>query len=156
MLSEKPEMRGDWKELLYQVLYTVAHLPNCVNSHIVTFGNSTLGNSMVVFGTLQLYVRTAHNSRLVFVPFQRLMKTSWWKFVLTVIAVTCPATNTPVLWQVDTDGSSNCTQRQEKAHMLTTRTTTANKEYYKQLSNMPSSAVAAGNVTQCKSPGVFR
>jgi len=40
--------------------------------------------------------------------------------------------------------------------MLVMHATTTNKEYYEQLSEMPSAAVAAGNVTECRSPAVYR
>ena len=47
-------------------------------------------------------------------------------------------------------------ERVETGRLLTTHATTPTKTYYEKLSDMPSAAVAAGNVTQCKSPGVYR
>ena len=155
MLSEKPEMRGDWKELLYDKFYTL--WPTC--PIVFTYSHVRKLDSRKQYGCFWHAKAVCQNC--ITVDF----------YICTV-----PTINANVVVKVRVNGHCSHlpsnehdastvtgrrgrrlqgTQRQEKAHILTTRATTANKEYYKQLSNMPSSAVAAGNVMQCKSPGVF-
>jgi len=47
-------------------------------------------------------------------------------------------------------------RRQETARVLVTCATMPTKQYYEQLTHMLSAALASGNVTECKSPEVYR
>jgi len=155
MRSDRPQLQGDWKQLLYDkfyglwptcpVVFTYSHVrkldsrkksgsfwhgiaecPDCVTAHFYIHSEPAQNEHVVV--DVNVIGRCTHSAST--------------------------EDDTPVTRR--RGRRLHGARRQETARVLVTRATTPTKEYYEQLSHMPSAAVAAGNITECRSPAVYR